>query len=369
MKSRWPAILLTAAIIAIGVLAVRFWRHPTTLDSRPAQTPETQGSGDDDARLGPKKTAQPNDDSTSPKPSPADSPKALAEFIRQFATTGADPNALYRKLASLELKKRPWWRNAEEVSELLDLAADPSLAEQYRVVVMGLYLAAARQDQITGKADAIQQVAMGAGDRMASAVLQGMADRSVAPAALTKEVLTSDTRGTGAKCYAWYAARLTQKDDPELARIAITASESGMTEASKVAFDYLANGSFASQYAANPQFQQKADALLAAIQSLPAESGPMVLANGDAFIRAVPSITPTETAIDYLFSLLQEAQHPEMRLSAIEQLVSIHLSGAQDLSQELHEVRNQIAALFSDPVKQDRAKIRLNRLHAQKKSK
>jgi hypothetical protein len=226
---------------------------------------------------------------------------------------------------------------------------------------MGIYLAAAPQAQISGNSTAIQQLATGASDKMASAVLQGMADRSVAPTALTKATLTSAVRGTGAKCYAWYAARLTQKNDPDLATLAFAAPESAMTEATKVGFDYLAGGSFQNQFAAASRFRQGVEDSVLRVKSLQPDAGPMDLANGDAFIRSVPSILPAAAAAESLFSMLRETPNPEMRLSAIEQLVSIHLSGAQDLSQELHAVRNDIATLFSDPVKQIRAKKRLNR--------
>jgi hypothetical protein len=291
----------------------------------------------------------------------------LVALIRQFAARGEGISELYRQIAAMRPQEMSWWRNAKDVSALLDLASDPSLAEEYRAVAIGLYLASAPQDQILQNSDAIQQLGSAGSDSMVSAVLQGMADRAVAPAALTKEILASDTCGTGAKCHAWYAARLTQKNDPVLAEIALTAPDTGMTEATKVAFDYLASGSYAPQYSTDPSFQQKTEAMLGTVQKLPPDSDPMGLANGDAFIRAIPSITPPDTAVDSLFALVQEAQHPEMRLSAIEQLVSMHLSGSQDLSQELHEVRNQIATLFSDPVKQDRAKLRLNRIQAQRK--
>ena len=316
-----------------------------------------------------RETAHAKDGSTQATAPEAQSPQALAEYIRRFAASGGDANELYRKLATLRLQEQPWWRSGDGVSALLDLALEPRLGEDHRVIAVGLYLSAAPRAQIHANSATVQHLAIESTDKMASAVLQGMADRSVAPAALIKEILTSEARGTGAKCYAWYAARLTQKSVPEFADVALASSESGMTEASKVAFDYLANGSFSGQYVENSEFRQKTDALITAVQSLPPDADPIGLANGDAFIRALPHITPTDAAINSLFSLVQEAQNSEMRLSAIEQLVAIHLSGAQDLSQELHEVRNSISTLFSDPVKQDRAKLRLNRIQTQGKSK
>jgi hypothetical protein len=290
-----------------------------------------------------------------------ESPEALADFIRRFAATGAGANELYSELATLGLKDRPWWRTADEASTLLDLASDLSVSEPYRVVAMGIYLASAPQPQLSQNSDSIQQIAIDSTDSMATTVLQGMADRSLTSATLTKDILSRATSGIGVKCYAWYAARRTQTNNTNLAATALAAADSGMSEASKVAFDYLANGSFTQQYTADVNFQQKTDELLAAIQSLSTTADPIALANGDAFIRAIPSITPAKIAIDSLFALAHEAQNPEMRLSAIEQLVSLHRAGTQDLSKELHEIRNQIAVLFSDPVKQARAKKRLNR--------
>jgi hypothetical protein len=294
----------------------------------------------------------------------AQSPEELAQYIRRYAQTGGDPAKLYGLLGSMRLSEQPWWRKAEEVSALLDLATDFSVPDQYRVVAMGVYLVAAPQAQLSANSDAIQQSASGGSDDMVSAVLQGMADRSVTPAALTRQVLSADNRGTGAKCYAWNAARRTQRNDPDLAKIAISAAQSGMTEASKVAFDYLATGSFAGQYTQDSDFRQVTDTLLRTTQSLPTNAGPMGLANGDAFIRALRGITPTTTTIDLLSSVLESAANPEMRLSAIEQLVSIHVAGESDLSRELHQVREEVATLFSDPVKQNRAKSRLNRIQA-----
>jgi hypothetical protein len=285
----------------------------------------------------------------------------IAALIRQYAAQGGPHNELYRQIANLQPQQQGWWRRAEEVSSLLDLASDSSLAEQYRVLALGIYLAAAPQTQLNENSAAIQQLASGGSDDMVSAVLQGMADRSIAPSSLTKATLASEVRGTGAKCYAWYAARLTQKNDAELAGFALARQEALMTEATKVGFDYLASGSFQGQYAADPRLRQGVEMSMLRVKSLEPDAGPMDLANGDAFIRSIPSVLPADAAAESLLSLLRGTPHPEMRLSAIEQLVSIHLSGGQDLSQELHAVRNDIATLFSDPVKQTRAKKRLNR--------
>lgn len=357
MRLRNKALLVAAVAIAGCGALVLILRGPEPR-SPSAPSPNTVQK----TAVAP--VASPATTPSTSQPSQAGSVQDVVGLIKQAAADGTSAADLYRKLAALGLKDRSWWRNAEEVSALLDLAADRSLADEYRTVAVGLYLAAAPQDQIVQNSNAIQQLASGGSDTMASAVLQGMADRAVAPVALTKEILSTATRGTGAKCHAWYAARLTQKNDPVLAGIALAATDTGMTEASKVAFDYLASGAYAPQYEADPGFRQKTDAMLGEVQALPAESDPIGLANGDAFIRAIPSITPLDTAVDSLFALVQEAQNPEMRLSAIEQLVSIHLAGSENLSQELHEVRNNIATLFPDPVKQNRAKKRLNRATA-----
>jgi hypothetical protein len=364
MRPRIRAIIWITTVLAVGAIAalIVFRTTKPEGESKPAPVQETRGARVSNPDHSDMQAARQEDNATPAKPTEADSPEALADFIRQFAAMGANANDLYRKLAALGLKDRSWWRSSEEVSALLDLASDASLVEEYRIVAMTLFLGAAPSAQINENSAAIQQLALGAGDKMASAVLQGMADRSLRPAALIKAILISETRGAGAKCHAWYAARLTQKNDMDLAGIAISATQSGMTEASKVAFDYLAKGSFGPKYASDSNFQKKTDALLLTVQSLPTNADPIDLANGDAFIRATPYIIPTDAAVDSLLSLLHGAQNPEMKLSALEQLVSIHLSGAKNLTQELHELRNQTATLFPDPVKQNRAKNRLNRI-------
>lgn len=290
----------------------------------------------------------------------------LSALLRKLP---GDINAIYAQILPMRLTEKAWWRSATDLSSLLDVARDESVNEAGRIVSLQFFLAGVSQPELEKLSAGLQATFSNASDSMVSALLQGMADRNVSPQALIQQTLTNPERGENAKCLAWYAARLTQMKDPALAGIAIAASEPGMTKASKVAFDYLASGSLSGQYATNPEFRQKTDSFVATVQSLPADAAVIALANADAFIRALPAITPTDTAIDTLLSLSQKAQNPEMRLSAIEQLVSIHLSGAQDLSQELHEVRNQVEVLFSDPVKQERAITRFNRINTQGKSK
>jgi hypothetical protein len=295
------------------------------------------------------------------KSEPPNSVAELSALIREFSTRDGNAADLYKKLVAIRLAEKAWWRN-DDFSALHDLTTDAALDEHSRALALRLYLSGAPDAELKTNADSIQTAAMAAQDDMVSAVLQGMAERRIPTDTLTKSTLTGANRGTGAKCYAWYAARLTQKDDAELARLALAPPSAAMTESTKVAFDYLASGSFQSQFVSDPRFRQGVEESARRVKSLQSDAGPMDLANGDAFIRAVPSILPADAAVDSLLSMLRETPNPEMRLSAIEQLVSIHLSGTLDLSQELHEVRNQISTLFSDPVKQDRAKLRLNRI-------
>jgi hypothetical protein len=285
----------------------------------------------------------------------------LVAFIRQFAARGGNANDLYRQIAAMHPQGMNWWRSASDHSALLDLATDLAVASEYRVVAMGIYLAGASESELQGNSERIQKFAVDAEDAMVTTVLQGMAERSLAPQTLVEHALSSQQRGTGPKCYAWYAARLTQPKNLAYARFAIAPQKSDLTEASKVGFDYLANTSFAEIFSANPELKDATQAVSARMKAIPPEAGPIEVANADAFIRAIPHIMETDTAIDALLSMLNEANHPEMRLSALEQLASLHMSGAKNLSEELHEIRNRTAELFPDPVKQLRAKKRLNR--------
>lgn len=285
----------------------------------------------------------------------------LVAFIRQFAARGGNANDLYRQIAAMRPQGMDWWRSASDHSALFDLATDLAVASEYRIVAMGIYLAGASEAELKENSKRIQKFAVDAEDAMVTTVLQGMAERSLAPQTLVEHALSSQQRGTGPKCYAWYAARLTQPKNLAYARFALAVPESNLTEASKVGFDYLANASFAEIFSANPELQDATQAASTRMKAIPPEAGPIEVANADAFIRAIPHIMKTDAAIDALLSVLNEASHPEMRLSALEQLASLHMSGAKNLSEELHEIRNRTAELFPDPVKQLRAKKRLNR--------
>lgn len=293
--------------------------------------------------------------------SPAvETPQGLASFIRQFSAGGGKAVNLYGALAAMRLPERSWWRKGD-FAALLALATDASVDASIRAVVMRLYLAGAADAELKANADLIQNMAIAETDDMVAAVLQGMAERSASPAILIKHTLNAGGRSVTAKCHAWYAARLTETGNSTYATLALAASDNGLTEASKVAFDYLAAGSFPAEVSSSPEFRAKVESLTTAVATLPADAGPIDVANGDALIRAIPHVTGTDDATETLLVMLKHAANPEMRLSALDQLVGIHLGGQKDLSQELHDIRNAIATLFQDPAAQLRAKVRLNR--------
>lgn len=367
MKTRKTAMFTAAVAAIIGLAAILLRTTPRAPDQ--PQLP-VQASEQPVAPASEETTNQPAPQVTvAPPPTKmieSDSPEELARIIRLSAAEGISEQELYARLAALKLNDRSWWRTSNQVAVLFEIASDATLAEPYRVMALGVYLAAAPQTQLHENAPAIQQLAQLSSDKMVVTALQGMADRAVAPTTLTKDTLTSASRGTGPKCYAWYAARLTQKNDPELAAMALAAPDATWTEATKVGYDYLASGSFQDQYASNAGFRQGFKDSLLRVNMLQPGADPMEHANGDAFIRALPGILPTANAVETLLSLLRETPNPEMRLSAIEQLVALHLSGAKDLAKELHQVREATSELFNDPVKQDRAKLRLNRVQTKR---
>jgi hypothetical protein len=295
-----------------------------------------------------------------PQSPTVETPQGLASFIRQYSAGGGKAVNLYGAIAAMRLPERSWWRKGD-LAALLALATDASVDASIRAVVMRLYLAGAADAELKANADLIQNTAIAETDDMAAAVLQGMAERSVSPAILIKHTLNAGGRSVPAKCHAWYAARLTEKGNSEYAALALAASDNGLTEASKVAFDYLAAGSFAEEVSSAPALRAKVKSLTTAVASLPAAAGPIDVANGDALIRAIPHVTGTDDATATLLVMVEEAANPEMRLSALEQLVGIHLGGEKDLSQDLRDIRNTIATLFQDPAAQLRAKVRLNR--------
>ena len=206
-----------------------------------------------------------------------------------------------------------------------------------------------------------QEAAMGEADPVVALVLQELAEHGIPPRDLIRHVLTSDHRGVVVRCYAWYAARLTLPGDREIAAWALTGLDTEVTEATKTAFDYLA--------ASNNRWMHLRSDLDEAIhawgerfQGVPADADPISIATADAYLRAVPSLLPAEVAVIKLSRLLDHAESPEVRLSALEQLVSLHVTGAAALASELQQVQHRLPELFPDPVKQVRAKLRLQRI-------
>lgn len=296
-----------------------------------------------------------------PQSPPVDSPQELASFIRQFAASGGTAANLYQEIAAIRLAENGWWRKGD-FGALLELAKDASVDASIRAVVMRVYLSGVSDAELRANADMIQNMALGETDDMVAAVLQGIAECSAPPETLIQHTLNAEGRSVAAKCHAWYAARLTQAGNSDYANLALAASGDGLTEASKVGFDYLAAGSFAEEVASSPHLRERVESLTTTVAGIPADADPIEVANGDAFVRALPHISGADDATKALFAMLEGAANPEMRLTALEQLVGIHLGGEKDLSQELHDIRNAIATLFQDPAVQLRAKARLNRV-------
>ena len=359
MKIGQRRIVWSVAIFACALLAgiVLLWKPPAArpIFKEPERSLVDVPSPSPSLRPG---TSQ-------PEATKSETPNSVAELtalIREFSARGGDAAALSQNLVGMRLTEKAWWRGASDFSALRNLTTDAALDEHFRNIAMRLYLAGAPDAELKKNADSVQRAAMAAEDDMVSAVLQGMAERSLPPESLIRYVLNAQDRGVGAQCYAWYAARLTNPRSLEYATRALSVTEHGFTEASKVAFDYLAGTSFASDLASSHALQQKIESHVADARNVPESAGAIEIANSDAFIRAIPSIMGAQPAMNTLFSLLEEASNPEMRLSALEQLVKLHLTGEVDLSNELHDIRNRVGELFSDPAKQVRAKVRLNRI-------
>lgn len=217
------------------------------------------------------------------------------------------------------------------------------------------------ESDILAEAEELQRMAMGAADPVVAVVIQELAERGIPPRELIHHVLATDGRGVTATCFAWYGARLTMAGDPGLAVHALAGLDTAITEATKTAFDYLA-ASDNRWLHTDPDLREQVVAWGQRFGDLPPDADIVPLAAADAYLRALPALLPPPDAADELLDLLSDAESAEVKLSALEQLVSLQVTGAAVLTRELQMVQHRLPELFPDPVKQVRAKLRLQRL-------
>jgi hypothetical protein len=129
-----------------------------------------------------------------------------------------------------------------------------------------------------------------------------------------------------------------------------------------VAFDFLAAAPHTAQVTSSPVLKQKVDQLVGDAKKLPDDAEIYAVANTDALILAMPNIMEAVPAKEALFAILETAPNPEIRLSALEQIVKLHLSGTENFSVELEKAKATIPQLFPDTAKQIRANITLKRV-------
>lgn len=262
----------------------------------------------------------------------------------------------------MRVTEKAWWRDATDFSSLLDVARDESVNEAGRIVALQFFLAGVPQPELEKLSDNLQTTFSTASDSMVAALLQGMADRNVSPQSLIQKTLINPDRGENAKCLAWYAARLTDNTNPALASLAVQAGAAGTSASSKVAFDYLASAPYSAQFVADPVVQVSVGKLVEKAKTLPADASIMEMANADAMISAAPKIMDGNRVKETLLDLLESSPNPEVRLSALDQLIILQTNGTEDVSAELNQIKENIPDLFPDESTQIRANARLKRL-------
>jgi hypothetical protein len=262
----------------------------------------------------------------------------------------------------MRVTHKDWWRAATDFSSLLGVATDTGVPYGARVVAMRMFLTGVPKSELEKQSASLQATFSNASDEMVSTMLKDMTDRGVAPQTMIRQTLNSQQRSTTALCYAWDAARRTDPGNPEYVTLALAASEGGYTEASKVAFDFLAAAPHTAQVTSSPVLKQKVDQLVGDAKKLPDDAEIYAVANTDALILAMPNIMEAVPAKEALFAILETAPNPEIRLSALEQIVKLHLSGTENFSVELEKAKATIPQLFPDTAKQIRANITLKRV-------
>lgn len=354
------AWFLYAAVI-VGLLGVSF----LVLRSRTAATRPAE----------PGKPNSPSTKQVSPASLPATAPSAMASkngdpesveqlsvLVRKLAAQGGDANTIISRIVPMQIPKQAWWRNATDFSSLLAVATDAGVSEAARVVALRLFLGGVPKAELEKQADSLQSTFSGASDSLVGALLQDMADRQVSPRTLIQQTLASPQREENTKCLAWYAARLTDPANPTFASIAISEAAGKPSISSKVALNYLAAAPHAQQLETDPSSRKTLDQLVGVAMTLPVNAGIIEKANSDALISALPNIMATARSKQTFLSLVHNAPNPEIRLSALEQIVQSHLTGTENMAAELDAIKKNMQNLFPDPSAQIRANAVLKRL-------
>lgn len=262
----------------------------------------------------------------------------------------------------MQLPKQAWWVNASDFSSLLAVATDAGFSDAGRVVALRLYLGGVPKSELEKQSDSLQATFSGASESLVGALLQDMADRQVSPRTLIQQTLTNPQREENTKCLAWYAARLTEPANLAFASIAISEAAGKPSISSKVALNYLAAAPHAQQLETDPASRKMLDHLVEIAMTLPVNAGIIETANSDAFITALPNIMAAARSKQAFLALLHNAPNPEIRLSALEQVVKSHSTGAEDMTAELEAIKKNMQNLFPDPSAQIRANAILKRL-------
>jgi hypothetical protein len=286
----------------------------------------------------------------------------LSVLIKRLSSQGGDANTLFKSILPMRIPEKPWWRGSGDFSSLLAVATDKTVSEAGRMVAIRFYLTGVSKAELEKQSESVQKMFSDASDPMVSAVLQDMADRQVPPRSLILQTLENPQRGENARCHAWYAARLTDSTNPAFAALAIREYKKGWTANSKVAFDFLAAAPHFEQFEAAPVLRQTVDDLVEHAKTLPATAGIMEMANADALIIALPKIMEGGRTKQALAELLHNAPNPELRLSALEQVIKLHTSGIENMTTDLNAIKKNITSIFPEQSNQIRANAFLKRL-------
>ena len=359
MKSLKIWFLSTVAIVVLLGLSFVVLRSRTVATGPSEQGRSGSPSPHQVSAGTPSATALP---ATASKSGDPETVEQLSALVRKLAAQGGDANALYARIVPMHLPKQAWWVNASDFSSLLAVATDAGVSDGGRGVALRLYLAGVPKAELEKQADSLQATFSGASESLVGALLQDMADRQVSPRTLIQQTLTNPQREENTKCLAWYAARLTEPANPTFASIAISEAAGKPSIASKVALNYLAAAPHAQQLETDPASRNTLDHLVEIAMTLPVNAGIIETANSDAFITALPNIMAAARSKQAFLALLHNAPNPEIRLSALEQVVKSHSTGTENMTTELDAIKKNMQNLFPDPSAQIRANAILKRL-------
>lgn len=357
MPSRRKCLFLTLGIVILAALAVIIVSQEKLLERSPL-TGETKKQSKEQLQ---RPTEAPSGPLTPSSQNDLESLGELISYLKSPDTQTKSADRIYSEIARMKVIQQPWWRNSTDFGELLNFALDPKFSEDSQVVSLRLFLAGVPIEALQETADQIQKKFANSSDQLVSALLQDMADRKVPPKTLIRSTLADSSRGEHAQCMAWYAARLTDRADLELASIALAEPKGGFSTTSKVGFDYLAAGPVSEQVNNTPSLRRMADEHLMEIMKLPVSAEIIELANADAFIMAIPNLMDSERSHLVLLEILHNSPNPEVKLSALKQIVKCEVHSDQELSRDTGAIKKNISTIFPDQVKQIRALAILNR--------